>query len=77
MSALLNKMATVESDRGRRSETKVKPISLFAIKYGAASEDASRRFGKPIGFDLEKADWVAPYGKGECADFIFRLDQSN
>jgi hypothetical protein len=24
-----------------------------------------------IGFDLEKGDWVAPYGKGKIADFIF------
>jgi hypothetical protein len=28
-------------------------------------------FGKPIGFDLIKSDWVAPYGKGETSDFIF------
>ena len=27
--------------------------------------------GKPIGFDLIKSDWVAPYGKGETPDFIF------
>lgn len=26
---------------------------------------------KPIGFDLEKSDWVAPYGKGKITDFIF------
>ena len=27
-----------------------------------------------VGFDLVKADWVTPYGHGETADFIFRMD---
>ena len=26
--------------------------------------------GKPVGFDLEKGDWVKPHGKGEIADFV-------
>jgi len=25
----------------------------------------------PVGFDLEAGDWVAPYGKGTVADFVF------
>ena len=32
--------------------------------------------GKEIGFDLEKADWVIPYGLGTQADFIFKVEQS-
>ncbi|WFB36359.1 hypothetical protein P3T73_01090 [Kiritimatiellota bacterium B12222] len=28
-------------------------------------------FNQPFGFDLEKADWVAPHGKGVHSDFIF------
>jgi hypothetical protein len=28
---------------------------------------------RPIGFDLEKADWVSPYGRGTHSDFVFRL----
>jgi hypothetical protein len=28
---------------------------------------------KPIGFDLVKSDWVAPYGKGATADLVFEL----
>jgi hypothetical protein len=28
-------------------------------------------FEKPLGFDLEKGDWVSPYGKGVVPDFIF------
>jgi len=27
--------------------------------------------GKPVGYDLEKGDWVAPYGIGMISDFIF------
>ncbi len=27
--------------------------------------------GKPVGFDLEEADWVSPYGRGKVSDFIF------
>jgi hypothetical protein len=32
--------------------------------------------GKPIGFDLEKADWAAPYGKGVASDLIFNVSLS-
>jgi len=32
--------------------------------------------GKKVGFDLEKFDWVAPYGLGAVADFVFLLDSS-
>ncbi|MFA6173961.1 MAG: hypothetical protein WC701_09800 [Kiritimatiellales bacterium] len=31
-------------------------------------------YDKAIGFDLMKGDWVAPYGKGEIEDFIFKMD---
>lgn len=30
---------------------------------------------REVGFDLEKADWVIPYGLGTKADFVFRVDQ--
>jgi hypothetical protein len=29
------------------------------------------KFDEPIGYDLEKGDWVAPYGKGMTSDFVF------
>jgi hypothetical protein len=29
---------------------------------------------QPVGFDLMIGDWVAPYGKGETPDFLFKLD---
>ena len=54
------------------------PIPMFARKYGETYTDRERQsipeFGKAIGFDLMKGDWVAPHGKGETADFIFTLD---
>ncbi len=28
---------------------------------------------EPVGFDLEIGDWVAPFGKGKVADFLFNL----
>jgi len=28
-----------------------------------------------IGFDLEKADWVIPHGRGTMSDFIFKIDE--
>ncbi len=32
--------------------------------------------GKPIGYDLIEADWVAPYGKGKTGDFVFQITQT-
>jgi len=31
---------------------------------------------KEVGFDLMRADWVAPYGQGVRPDFIFKAEQS-
>ena len=28
---------------------------------------------QPVGFDLEKGDWVAPYGTGSSSDFVFKF----
>jgi len=30
-------------------------------------------FNKPLGFDLEVADWVTPFGRGKVADFVFTV----
>lgn len=32
--------------------------------------------GASVGFDLQNGDWVAPYGKGEVVDIVFRLDRA-
>lgn len=32
--------------------------------------------GEPVGYDLEKGDWVVPYGKGSSSDFVltYKID---
>ncbi|MDZ4199972.1 MAG: hypothetical protein U1E27_11905 [Kiritimatiellia bacterium] len=51
------------------------PIPMFARSF------VNRRprlqipeYGKAIGFDLMKGDWVLPYGKGDMSDLIITLD---
>ncbi len=46
------------------------PVAMFSnntdiIKIPIVNE--------PAGYDLEKGDWVAPYGKGTISDFFFTL----
>ncbi|GEM_PF-800855 len=43
------------------------PIPLYAKRYSGEIPVAEQW----IGFDLEKADWVAPYGKGGRSDIHF------
>ncbi|MBC8462222.1 MAG: hypothetical protein H8D67_29995 [Deltaproteobacteria bacterium] len=31
---------------------------------------------EPVGFDLERGDWVSPYGKGRAPDFVFSFSYS-
>lgn len=45
----------------------VNPVPMYARKVQATLP----KFDKPVGFDLEAADWVAPHGQGKVADLIF------
>jgi len=45
----------------------VKPIPMFA----RVVETKIPADGEKIGFDLEKGDWVTPYGQGDNADMFF------
>ncbi len=45
----------------------VKPVPLYAKRV----ETEIPVLDQPCGYDLEKGDWVAPYGKGTARDFIF------
>lgn len=49
------------------------PVSMYAARVNLGIPE----YEKPLGFDLEKGDWVSPYGKGAKSDFIFyaELDQ--
>lgn len=49
----------------------VNPVPMHVLDLGVQFPD----FGKNIGFDLIKADWVIPYGQGTHADFIFKIDR--
>ena len=44
-----------------------KPIPLCAKRV----DTIVPALGKPVGYDVEKGDWVAPYGKGERVDLEF------
>lgn len=46
------------------------PVPMYAVKVYALPIP---ELDKPIGFDLIKADWIAPYGKGKVSDFIFQI----
>jgi len=44
------------------------PVAMYAKRTDALKVPI---LDMPIGYDLEKSDWVAPYGKGVVRDFIF------
>jgi len=43
------------------------PVALYAKRVQVEIPDLDR----PCAYDLERADWVAPYGKGRISDFVF------
>lgn len=43
-----------------------KPIPLYAKKFSAVIPI----YNKPVGFDFEAGDWVAPYGTGKSSDML-------
>ena len=55
----------------------VNPIPLYARRAGKSYRNplALPDLDRPIGFDLIKYDWVAPYGDGETSDFLFELNR--
>jgi hypothetical protein len=50
-----------------------KPVPMFARRL----EIEMPAQNVPVGFDLEKADWVAPYGKGIQPDLLIRYSNTN
>jgi hypothetical protein len=49
-----------------------KPVAMYAksVNLGVPV------FNRPVGFDLEAGDWVAPNGKGATTDFLFTVTNS-
>jgi hypothetical protein len=50
------------------------PVPMYARSISGLSLEVPA-LNKDIGFDLIKADWIAPYGEGVTADFIFNLSK--
>ena len=48
---------------------KVNPVALKIASY-LKGQHLIPEVGVPLGFDLEKNDWVIPHGKGKAADFM-------
>lgn len=54
------------------------PVVLKKIKnpvpmYAKRVREVIPTFDKPWGYDLQRGDWVAPYGEGLVSDFIFNF----
>lgn len=49
---------------------KIKPVPMYVRQKTVKIPVV----GKEVGFDIIKFDWVAPYGLGTVADFMFLLD---
>jgi hypothetical protein len=46
-------------------------VPMFARKVNEVKIPTGNQ---PVGFDLTVGDWVAPYGKGETSDFLFKFE---
>ncbi|HEY5812161.1 MAG TPA: hypothetical protein VIT23_05880 [Terrimicrobiaceae bacterium] len=54
----------------------INPIPMFAKKLGELPHGLKLpEVGKPVGFDLMKGDWVAPYGFGTTPDLVFTFTE--
>jgi hypothetical protein len=47
----------------------IDPIPMYARRM----ETQLPALDAPVGFDLMKADWIAPYGQGNVSDLVFKL----
>lgn len=52
---------------------KIKPVPMY-VRSKELDPLKIPSVGRKVGFDLIKFDWVAPYGLGTVADFIFFLE---
>ena len=66
---LLNRWEPWPSKVTIKLRKKKNPVPMYVRKV----EGKIPVVGKPVGFDLEKGDWVKPFGKGEVADFVFTV----
>jgi hypothetical protein len=50
------------------------PVPMYVRYFGSGGDKRLPATNEAVGFDLMVSDWLPPHGKGEVADFIFRLD---
>lgn len=50
------------------------PAAMYARAYDATRDLIIPMKGTNVAFDLEKGDWVEPYGKGRCCDLVVNCD---
>ncbi len=65
---LLNRWEPYPSKITIKLRKKKNPVPMYVESTGVIPLPF---LGKPVGFDLEKGDWIKPHGKGEIADFVF------
>ncbi len=53
---------------------KINPVPMVAR---GVDRETIPEWDKSIGFDLERGDWVAPYGKGRVSDIIFFVQKTS
>lgn len=53
----------------------LRPIINPVPMYVRSHTFSIPKIGENIGFDLNKSDWVFPYGRGTQSDFIFRAER--
>lgn len=49
---------------------KINPVPMFAKRVNLKFPELN----KPVGFDFEKGDWVAPHGKGITSDMTIKFE---
>lgn len=60
---------------GKELNVVMRPIVKPVPMYVRNTSFKVPLIGEAVGFDLEKADWVIPYGQGVKSDFIFKVEQ--
>jgi hypothetical protein len=53
-----------------------KQVPMYARGIGWYGDLIIPEVNTSIGLDLIEADWIAPYGKGKVADFIFKVERN-
>lgn len=51
----------------------INPIPMYA-KNLVSAETLFPEYNQSICYDMERGDWLPPYGNGQVADFVYRMD---